>query len=175
MFYVIGFGCLATFFLSCNSQSIPPKAKAVTNFEVDKYLGNWYEIARIDFKHEKNLDNTTANYAKNDDGSIKVVNKGYNFVKNKWEEAHAKAKFRGDENIAELKVSFFGPFYSGYNVIALDENYQYALVAGKDLDNLWILAREKTIPDDVKENYLAIAQEVGYDTNRLIWIKHDKN
>lgn len=76
--------------------------------------------------------------------------------------------------MAALKVSFFGPFYSGYNVVALDENYQYALIAGKNLDYLWILSRTKTIPEDIKAAYLKIAREIGYDTSKLIWIKHDK-
>ena len=79
-----------------------------------------------------------------------------------------------DKNIVALKVSFFGPFYSGYNVVALDENYQYALIAGKDLDYLWILSRTKTIPENIKTKYLKIAQEIGYDTSKLIWVKRDK-
>jgi apolipoprotein D and lipocalin family protein len=74
-----------------------------------------------------------------------------------------------------LKVSFFGPFYSGYNVVALDENYQYALVAGKNLDYLWILSRTKDIPETIKTDYLKIAEEIGYDTSKLIWVTHDRD
>ena len=103
-----------------------------------------------------------------------VLNSGYNFVKKKWSKADGLAKFRGDKIVAALKVSFFGPFYSGYNVVALDENYQYALIAGKNLDYLWILSRTKTIPEDIKTKYLKIAEEIGYDTSKLIWVKHDK-
>ena len=88
--------------------------------------------------------------------------------------ANGVAKFRGDKNTAALKVSFFGPFYSGYNVIALDDDYKYALVAGKSLDYLWILSREKSIPEDIKEEYLNIAQKIGYDTSKLIWVEHNK-
>ena len=164
---------VATLLWSC--ASIPPKAQAVKNFDVKRYLGTWYEIARFDFRFEKNLDNTSAQYSLDDDGGINVLNSGYNFVKNKWIKAEGKAKFRGDTTVAELKVSFFGPFYSGYNVVALDADYQYALVAGKNLDYLWILAREKTIPESVKTNYLNVAQQIGYDTSRLIWVKHDRN
>ncbi len=159
-------------FPSC--ASIPKNAKAVDNFEVNKYLGTWYEIARFDFRFERDMDNTMAQYSLKNNGKVKVLNSGYNYVKKEWNSADGVAKFRGKEDVAALKVSFFGPFYSGYNVIALDENYQYALVAGKNLNYLWILSKKKTIPEDVKQNYLRIAQEVGYDTSRLIWVKHDK-
>ncbi len=103
-----------------------------------------------------------------------MVNRGYAYAKDEWNEAVGKAKFVGDDNVAKLKVSFFGPFYSGYNVIALDEEYRYALVAGKNLKYLWILSRDTTIPDDVKENYLRIAEEIGYNTSELIWVEHDR-
>ncbi len=155
--------------------SIPKSAKAVSPFEKERYLGLWYEIARKDFKFERNLNNTTAEYSLNDDGSIKVLNRGYNTEKNEWTQAIGKAKFVGEEDLAQLKVSFFGPFYSGYNVIALDEDYCYALVAGKNLDLLWILSREKTIPVDIKDKYIQIAKEIGYDTSDLIWVDHDRD
>lgn len=74
-----------------------------------------------------------------------------------------------------LKVSFFGPFYSGYNVIALDKDYKYALVSGQSLDYLWILSRTTTIPDDVKQQYLKLASDLGYKTENLIWVEHNKN
>ena len=132
-------------------------------------------MARFDFRFEKNSDNTSANYTLDKNGNVVVLNSGYNFVKKKWSKADGLAKFRGEKNIAALKVSFFGPFYSGYNVVALDEDYQYALIAGKNLNYLWILSRTKELPDEVKTQYLKIAKEIGYDTSRLIWVKHDKN
>lgn len=163
---------LCIFLFSC--KSIPEKAEPVTDFKVERYSGKWFEIARIDFKFEKDLNNTTANYSLNSDGTVKVLNKGFNYVKKEWTEREGKAKFRDSQNIGALKVSFFGPFYSGYNVIALDKDYKYALVAGKNLDYLWILARENKIPETVKSDFLAKAKAVGYDTNRLIWVEHNK-
>ena len=174
-YILLGAGAIAAVTLLSSCASKPPKAEPVSNFQLNNYLGKWYELARIDFRQEKNLDNTTANYSLNDNGTVKVINKGYNVVKNEWKEAKGKAKFRGEENVGALKVSFFGPFYSGYNVLAIDKNYKYVLVGGKNLDYLWILSREKTIPENVKNDYLAKAKAIGYDTNRLIWIKHDKN
>ena len=152
---------------------IPEGAQVVKSFDAQKYLGKWYEIARFDFRFERNLDHTTATYSLNEDGTIKVVNEGYNYVKKKRSQAIGKAKFRGDKSEAALKVSFFGPFYAPYNVIALDSEYKYALIAGKNLKYLWILSREKTIPDDIKQAYLKKAGDLGFDLNKLIWVKQD--
>ena len=165
------FGILT--FGSCST--IPDGAKAVKPFNKEKYLGKWYEIARFDFKFERNLNNTTANYSINEDGSIKVVNRGYNYEKKQWKEATGVAKFVGESDVAMLKVSFFRPFYGGYNVIALDNDYKYALVCGNNLSYLWILSRETTIPEDIKQNYLSIAKKLGFNTSALIWVEHDKN
>lgn len=154
--------------------TIPKGAVAVKPFDKKRYLGKWHEIARIDFKFEKNLNNTTADYSLNSNGTIKVYNKGYNTKKAKWNQAIGKAKFIGEENVAMLKVSFFGPFYSGYNVIALDDEYRYALIAGKSLKYLWILSREPSIPAEIKDKYLKIAEEIGYRTTDLLWVTHDK-
>lgn len=155
-------------------RTIPENVVAVKPFYKEKYLGKWYEIARIDFKFEKNLNNTTAEYSLKKDGKIKVDNQGYNVKKGKWQQAIGKAKFVGDESIAMLKVSFFGPFYAGYNVIAIDENYKYALVAGKNKKYLWILSRETTIPENIKKEYLSTAENFGYNIDDLLWVEHDK-
>ncbi len=144
------------------------------NFEKIRYLGKWYEIARLDFKFEEGLNNTTAEYSVNDNGTIRVENRGYDYTEKTWEQAIGKAKFVGDESVAMLKVSFFGPFYAGYNVIALDENYMYALVCGSSLDYLWILSRETEIPENIKHQYLKIADGIGYNTSDLIWVEHNK-
>lgn len=166
---------MAIIMLGFNScVSIPKGAVAVNPFSKEKYLGKWYEIARLDFRYERNLNNTTAEYSLNDNGTIKVDNRGYNIKKGKWVQAIGKAKFLGEENEAMLKVSFFGPFYSGYNVIAIDNDYKYALVAGASLKYLWILSRETYIPNNIKDKYLKIAEGIGYHTNNLLWIKHDK-
>ena len=151
--------------------SIPKGARAVSPFKKDRYLGKWYEIARMDFKFEKNLEQVTATYSLNPDGSIRVDNKGFNYVKKEWKKSIGKAKLVKDPSTARLKVSFFGPFYSGYNVIAIDPDYKYALVAGNNLKYLWILSRDKTIPDGVRSAYLKQAQSLGYETNKLIWTK----
>jgi apolipoprotein D and lipocalin family protein len=155
-------------------RTIPKGATAVKPFSIEKYLGKWYEIARLDFRFERNLNNTTANYSFNPEGNIKVVNRGYNFKTNEWKEAVGKAKFVASANEAKLKVSFFGPFYAGYNVIAIDTGYKYALIAGKNLDYLWLLSRETTMPEKIKQDYLEQAQNIGYKIADLVWVEHDK-
>ena len=154
--------------------TIPKGAVAVKPFYKEKYLGKWYEIARKDFKFERNLSNTTAEYSLNENGTIKVNNQGYNTIKGEWKQAIGKAKFVGEENTAMLKVSFFGPFYSGYNVLAIDDEYKYALIAGESTKYLWILSREVNIPEEIKDKYLKIAKEIGYNTDDLVWVEHDK-
>lgn len=157
-----------------NRKTIPRGAVAVKPFQKEKYLGTWYEIARFDYRFERHLNNVTATYSLKEDGSIKVDNKGYDCRRKIWKESIGKAKFVGDPQEARLKVSFFGPFYAGYNVIALDKDYTYALVAGKSLDYLWLLSRETTMPEAVKQHYLDIARGIGYDVNNLVWVAHDK-
>lgn len=154
-------------------KTIPPNATAVQNFQKDKYLGTWYEIARLDFKFERNLSHTKAEYSLREDGKIKVLNSGYHTIKKEQKVAEGKAKFVGNESEAKLKVSFFGPFYSGYNVIAIDDEYRYALVIGKNLKYLWILSREKNIPSEIKDQYVSIAKDLGYPVDELVWVEQD--
>ncbi|WDF53931.1 lipocalin family protein [Mucilaginibacter sp. KACC 22063] len=162
-----GAAAIAVSLSSC--VSIPHGAKAVSPFNQQKYLGTWYEIARMDFKFEKGLERVTATYTLNDDRSIRVKNRGYKTKDQEWKQSIGKAKLVGDPTEGRLKVSFFGPFYAGYNVIAIDPDYKYALIAGNNLKYLWLLSREKTMPDYIKQRYLAHAKALGYDTEKLVW------
>ena len=162
---------VALMFTGCSS--VTDVVEPVANFDLGKYLGSWYEIARIDFRFEKNMDQTTATYSMNSDGTVRVINRGYDYVKNEWKESIGKARFRGDNTRGALEVSFFGPFYAEYNILALDEEYKYALVGGRTYDNLWILSREKTIPENIRQDYLEIAKDIGYDINRLVWVEQE--
>ena len=165
---IIGF----LIFNSC-SVGIPKGATAIKNFNSDKYLGKWYEIARFDYKFEKNMDNVTANYSLNSDGTIQVQNRGYDYVKKEWKESIGEARFVNDKSEARLKVSFFKPIWAGYNVIDIDDDYQNALVVGNSTKYIWILSRNKEIPNSIKERFLVKAQKLGYNTDDLIWVKHN--
>lgn len=155
-------------------KTIPKGAKAVKPFDSKLYLGKWYEIARMDFIHEKNLTNATAEYSLNGDGTIKVVNKGYDYKKRKEQKSEGKAKFVADKNEAKLKVSFFGPFYAGYNVIAIDPSYNNALVVGKNKSYMWLLSRDKQMPEEIRKSYLQKAEDLGFNTKKLVWTDHSK-
>nr|WP_291114737.1 lipocalin family protein [Hydrogenophaga sp.] len=140
----------------------------VTNFDVGRYAGTWYELARIDHRFEKGLVNVSAQYSLNSDGTVKVVNRGFNPAKNEWKEATGTARFLGDPRTAALKVSFFGPFYGGYNVVRLSDDYQTALVIGNTRDYFWLLSRQKTMPEAQKRALLAEAARLGVDLNKVI-------
>ncbi|ASK32259.1 lipocalin [Chryseobacterium sp. T16E-39] len=169
----VSVGVLGLLVFNYYSVRIPKGAVAVTHFDAEKYLGRWYEIARFDYKFEKDMDNVTATYSQNSDGSIRVDNKGYNYVKKAWEESIGEAKFVKAPTEGRLKVSFFKPIWSGYNVIDIDENYQYALVAGNSLKYLWILSRTTEIPESIKQRFLEKAKKIGYNIDELIWVKHN--
>lgn len=154
-------------------KPIRSKVAVVENFDVDRYLGQWHEIARLDFLWEKGLKNVTANYQKNEDGSLKVENRGIQIRSGQEKVSIGKAKFIDKTNCGALKVSFFGPFYSGYNIVQLDPDYQYALVFGDNLDYMWMLSRTPEMPTSVRSRYLAFAQEYGYDTDELVWTIQD--
>ncbi|AOF16419.1 TPA: outer membrane lipoprotein Blc [Yersinia enterocolitica] len=150
----------------------PPKdVKIVDNFQLPRYLGTWYEIARLDHSFERGLDNVTANYSPRDDGGVKVINRGYNAKKQQWQESIGKAYFIGSPQQASLKVSFFGPFYGGYNVIDLDDEYQHALIAGPNREYLWILSRTPTIDNQTRDRLVSVAKHYGFPVEELIWVK----
>ncbi|EKN3739223.1 outer membrane lipoprotein Blc [Yersinia enterocolitica] len=150
----------------------PPKdVKIVDNFQLPRYLGTWYEIARLDHSFERGLNNVTANYSPRDDGGVKVINRGYNAKKQQWQESIGKAYFIGSPQQASLKVSFFGPFYGGYNVIDLDDEYQHALIAGPSREYLWILSRTPTIDNQTRNRLVSVAQHYGFPVEELIWVK----
>lgn len=153
---------------------MPENVRPVNNFKVEKYLGKWYEIARLDHSFERGLTRITADYSMRSDGGLKIINRGYSASENKWQEAEGKAYFVGDPSLAYLKVSFFGPFYGAYIVFELDhENYQYSLVSGPDKSYFWILAREPKIREDIKQVLIAKAASLGFDTKKLIFVSHD--
>jgi apolipoprotein D and lipocalin family protein len=161
---------LALLLSACSGT--PDNVKVVSGFEADKYLGTWYEIARLDHSFERGLDKVTATYSKREDGGIKVINRGFDTEKQSWKEAEGKAYFVESPNIGKLKVSFFGPFYGGYNIVELDRPYyNYAMVAGPDKSYLWILARTPQLPYPIKAQLLAKAKDMGFDTDALIYVQ----
>ncbi len=152
-------------------STLPPQGiTAVTGFEPARYSGKWYEIARLDHRFERGLTDVSAVYTREPDGSLRVLNRGYDPSAARWKKAIGRALFNGAPSTASLKVSFFGPFYAGYHVVALDAHYQWALVAGNNRDYLWILSRDKTLPPQVKAALLSKAAALGFATDQLTWV-----
>jgi len=153
--------------------TIPENVSPVTGFDIDRYLGTWYEIARLDHSFERGLERVTAEYSYRDDGGIEVVNRGFDPAKNLWKETTGKAFFVGDSNLGRLKVSFWGPFYGAYNIIDLDKiNYSYSLVCGPNKSYLWILARKPHMEESLKSELINKAKLLGFDTNKMIHVAH---
>ena len=154
------------------STSPPEGIKAVTPFDIARYEGQWFELARLDHTFERGMSDVSARYRIQADGSVQVINRGFDTKKNDWKEAIGRAVFTGDPQTASLKVSFFGPFYGGYHVVALDQkDYRWSLVSGQDRDYLWILARTPQLTYPIKQHLIAQAKELGFDTDKLIHVK----
>ncbi len=154
----------------------PAGIDPVTGFEVDRYAGKWYEIARLDHPFERGLSNVTAHYSLREDGDLRVLNRGYNESDGRWEEVEGRAKFIAGPGTGSLKVSFFGPFYGGYNIIELDrEGYRYALVAGNDRAYLWILSRSPELEAGITTRLLQKAEGLGFAVDDLIFVSHGRH
>jgi apolipoprotein D and lipocalin family protein len=152
----------------------PDGVEPVRDFELDRYLGKWYEIARLDHPFERGLDNITAEYSLDGD-EVKVVNRGYSVADGEWKTAEGKASFVDGSDVAHLKVSFFGPFYGSYIVFGLDKSdYQYAFISGPNTSYLWLLSRSPEPAPGVLEKFRRMAGERGFDTSQLIYVHHDQ-
>jgi apolipoprotein D and lipocalin family protein len=154
-------------------MGIPDNATAVHNFELKRYLGTWYEVARLDHRFERGLSQVHAHYSMRDDGGVRVINTGYSQKDDEWERAEGRAYFVDKPDTGRLKVAFFGPFYGAYNIVALDkEQYSHAMVISANTSYLWILARQPTLDSEILKQLVARAGELGFDTNGLIYPEH---
>lgn len=157
-----------------NAQNGGVDNTPVFTLDLARYLGTWYEIARFDHSFERGMDNVTAEYLLRDDGKIDVINSGWK--KGKYKVAYGKARQPDPRyNPAHLEVSFFLNFYSDYNILMLDEDYQVALVGSKSPKYLWILSRSPQLSDEVIDSVVEEAENRGYDTSGLIWVNQEKN
>ncbi|AEG12064.1 Lipocalin family protein [Shewanella baltica OS183] len=161
-------------FLLSGCLGMPKLVQPVNDFELNKYLGKWYEIARLDHSFERGLSQVSAEYSLKDDGGVMVINRGFSAAKNEWKEAEGKAYFVNGDSEGYLKVSFFGPFYGSYVVFELDhENYQYAFISGPDTDYLWLLAKTPTVPPEVLQKFVEMSKARGFDTDSLIYVQQE--
>lgn len=158
--------------LACGCTGIPEGITPVRPFDLDRYLGTWYEIARLDHPFERGLEHVSAEYSLREDGDVQVINRGFSAARDGWEVADGRARFAGTRDEGYLKVSFFGPFYGAYVVFELDqEDYQYAFVAGNSRSYLWFLSRTPTVSEALLEHFIRRAGELGFDTGGLIFVE----
>ena len=167
----VGYGWVVLFCLiSLGCTGIPDGIEPVTNFDQERYLGTWYEIARLDHSFERGLSEVTATYSTNPDGSIAVLNRGFDSEERRWREAEGVAHFVGSPTVGHLKVSFFGPFYGSYIVFGLGENYEHAFVSGFNHDYLWLLSRSPEVSETLREQFLETITELGFAPDDLVWL-----
>ncbi|HOX99826.1 MAG TPA: lipocalin family protein [Smithellaceae bacterium] len=166
------FSILVVLLVGC--AGLPPGVTPVDGFQLERYLGKWYEIARLDHSFERGLSSVSAEYSLRPDGGVRVVNRGYVAGEGRWKEAKGRAVFVNRPDQGFLKVSFFGPFYGSYVIMELDrKNYGWALVCGPNRSYLWILARSTTLEEETKNRLIAKAAALGFETDKLIYVRHD--
>lgn len=151
---------------------VPQGTVPVQDFQLSSYLGTWYEVARLDHRFERGLTDVQAVYTQPSPGQVAVLNRGYDPAAGTWREARGRARLVGDPSVGHLKVSFFGPFYGAYVILALDADYQHALVSGPNRDYLWLLSRQPTMPADVYQAYVDRARSLGFPVDQLIRVPH---
>lgn len=159
---------LSSLTIGCTTGK-PNNIQPITNFDINRYLGQWYEIVRLDHSFERGLDRVTATYSLDTDNTIKVINRGFNSHTQQWQQAQGKAKFVAQPHLGYLKVSFFGPFYGSYIIFELEDDYSAALISSYNYDYLWILSRDKKLDPTVLERYIHRAKLVGFNTDNLIY------
>ena len=161
---------LSSLLLLVSCSGVPKNVEPINSFELSRYLGTWYEIARLDHRFERGLSAVTAEYSLRDDGKVRVKNQGFNTEKNEWTDAIGKAKFKTTDDVGHLLVSFFGPFYASYVIFELDDDYQYAFISGNTTKYLWLLSRTPTVDEALIERFTARASALGFDTSSLIFV-----
>lgn len=171
----LSFALMALLLAMAGCVGHPKNVTIVQGFEPERYMGKWYEIARLDHSFERGLTNVTAQYSLNPDGTISVINRGYDPANDRWKEAQGSAYLASSPDIGKLRVSFFWPFYGSYNIIELDKgDYGYAMVCGHDHSYLWILARTPQPDPKITNRLIAKAKQLGFNTEELIVVEHDQ-
>ena len=162
---------IGTVGISCqtNKNNKTMNTTTVSNLDVNRFMGSWYEIARYEHSFEKGMTHVKANYSLLPDGTIRVLNSG---IKNgKKKEIEGKARKKKDSNSnSKLEVSFFLWFYSDYFVFELDDNYQYAVIGSSSDKYLWILSRTPQLPQSTINDLLIKIKKRGYDTSKLYFV-----
>lgn len=163
----------ALFLVSCQSDPTPV-VPPVDKFNPQQYLGKWYEILRMPHGFEENLIAVTAEYRLNADNSLEVTNRGWHINDKEWQTAIGRAE-PIDGMKAAYQVTFFWPFYGGYYVSWLDDDYQLAIVTSDSKEYFWLLARSPEVEQSDIDYALAKAKQWGFNIERMIQVDHPTN
>ena len=164
--------CLAMLGCARSTRSLQP----VTGFDVQRYEGKWYEIARFPHWFERGLSAVTADYEVQPNGSIRVENRGYDPKRGRWKSVTGRAYPKGSANVGLLKVTFFWPFYGTYRVLRLDKGgYSHALVTSDTFEYLWVLSRTPTLDKGITDGLVRDAAQMGFDIDRLGYVDQSAN
>lgn len=156
------------------SPQVPKGVIPVKPFDISRYLGKWFELGRIENRFERGLTHTSAEYSWNADGTIRVVNRGFDPWKGCTKSTTGTARFVGATDEGALKVSFFGPFYGGYNIVDLDVDYEWAIVVGSSRNYFWVLSRSTVLTTELKARAVAVALLLGINPDAIHWIPQEK-
>lgn len=162
---------LASVLVACTG--LPEGVAPVSDFDLARYAGTWYEVARLDHRFERGLIHVTAQYQVQKDGRVSVLNRGFDTAKGEWRSAQGVARFASDDELGYLEVSFFGPFYSTYVVFDMPRPYQLAYVAGYNKEFLWLLSRTPTVSAEVKQQFIERIDGLGFNANEIVWVEQD--
>ncbi|NOU00193.1 MAG: lipocalin [Gallionella sp.] len=143
----------------------------VTGFNVERFMGKWYEIERIENMYETGLGNVSAEYFLSPDGNIRVIHRGFHPRRNSWSIATGQISFVGSRDVGSFKITFGSPVPLPYNVLEIDPQYRYAMVSGIDRDSLWILSREPQLDRSILDSLVAKAKTLGFSTKNLMYVE----
>lgn len=157
-------------YLMFGKLGIPEGMNAVTPFDIKRFEGTWYEIARLDHGFEKNMTHVSYTYTLTEGDDFKVENKAFDTKQGQWHSSAGKGGLVESPNIGRLKISYFGPFYGSFNIIAMDPNYGWAMVTGPNARYFWILSRNKTLDNKIMQDLVRKAVSMGFKLEKLIQV-----
>ncbi|MET1116044.1 MAG: lipocalin family protein [Comamonas sp.] len=168
------FSLSLAFGFTARTHSATRSVAVVQNFDISRYAGPWYVLARIDHPSEEGLVQTGAYYHGNQDGSLTMVQRGLDPLSGQWVKRESRALPAGAAHEGAMKLSSQGALASDYNVVALDNSYHWAVVQGASAARSWVLSRTPTLPAEVRSQLLQQARVAGVNTEKLLWVPQER-
>ena len=172
----VGLSALAAYWwVRSKPQSVRPAAviEPVADFDVERFVGDWYEIARIEQGLGKPLTRSRVEYALQDDGSLSITSRGFHTGTHRWVESTGTARFVGSPHFGAMKASFLGLFFEGYHVVAIDPDYRWAMIMGDTTDSFKLLSRTPVLDGETTDRLVYQAELMGVEADRIHWVMQD--